>query len=79
MFFNICSCRIINPYNTEGWDCKSQPTSNPIFVSKERHIRKDGQNRLCYNYVKSDGWKMHFFYLGKKKQVHPDMFLKTQH
>jgi len=51
MFFNICSWRIANPYNTEGWDDISQPTgiSLPIFyegyIRKDRgdgHIRKDG-------------------------------------
>jgi len=33
MFFDICSYRIANPYNTEGWDNISQPTgiSLPLF------------------------------------------------
>ena len=31
--FDICICRIANPYNTEGWDNISQPTgiSLPLF------------------------------------------------
>jgi len=43
MFFNICIYRIANPYNTEGWDCKSQQTSITIFSFNEGYILPGGR------------------------------------
>jgi len=42
MFFNIYVYRITNPYNTEGWDCKSQPQASPFsYLIKDKSGRTD--------------------------------------